>query len=290
MQKVVKMRIETCIDYIQYTWFDETSLPMHDRLYDNKAESCHPINGYTFGRIHNYGVRAYTNPRRQDMGEMVLMSGKTLEKMRLDGIEAYDYVELAINSGVERFSRLDLAVDVHDGNFVVDDCESWRKQGLVKTRLSGYHYNKSENAKGIEGTTLYIGTKKSKSGFLRIYDKNAEQGIVSDVPWLRIEAQFKTRKATNVAKKLWSAPLSRAKTTIGIINQFVEFDHSLWREVFEGNKVKVRDTRVNTGEEKRRDWLLTDVASAIAKEINNGNSKILMEIEREVMIKVMAGD
>lgn len=283
------MEVSTSIDFITYSIKHEYDRAIPDYIYTPEAKKIHPINGYTFGSEHNYGVRVFVAPHRPDMGEFVLLSGKSLEKMRRDGICSYRFADDAKEVGC-KFTRVDLAIDIKDGPFTVSDCLRWHKEQRSKTRLRGRTYYESVCPDGRLGDTLYVGNRSSKSGFVRIYDKAAEQKTKDGIPWVRVEAQFKVRKAQSVINRLWSCS-DKAKETLGIVNAFASFEDDRWDKVFEGQKIKIRDTRVNTGEEKRRDWLLTDVSSAIAKMIleSGGKSEILSEIEREVAIKVLDG-
>jgi phage replication initiation protein len=91
-----------------------------------------------------------------------------------------------------RLTRVDTAVDLHEGEFTVDDAVRWHGEGLFNcagrnpsTRTDGDWLQEKE------GRTLYIGKAKNGKG-LRCYEKGKQLGdLESD--WVRFEVQFGNR-------------------------------------------------------------------------------------------------
>lgn len=91
-----------------------------------------------------------------------------------------------------RLTRVDLAVDLLNGEFTVDDAVSWREEGLFtkKGRTPSCRVD-GDWLEEKEGRTLYVG--KAKNGLqLRCYEKGKQLGdLLSD--WVRFEVQFGNR-------------------------------------------------------------------------------------------------
>jgi phage replication initiation protein len=91
-----------------------------------------------------------------------------------------------------RITRVDLAVDVHDGSFSVDDCASWAMEG----RLNSGGRNPALDTQGDwltrqHGRTLYVG-KAQNGKMMRCYEKGKQLGDLES-PWVRWEVQFGNR-------------------------------------------------------------------------------------------------
>jgi phage replication initiation protein len=88
-----------------------------------------------------------------------------------------------------RLTRTDLAVDLHDGDYTVDDCASWAMEGRLnnggrppKLDTQGDWLTKEY------GRTLYVGQAKNGK-MLRCYEKGKQLGDLES-PWVRFEVQF----------------------------------------------------------------------------------------------------
>jgi phage replication initiation protein len=91
-----------------------------------------------------------------------------------------------------RLTRVDIAVDLLQGQHTVDDAVKWHEQGLFNvggrnpsTRTDGDWLQQQE------GRTLYIGKAKNGKG-LRCYEKGKQLGDL-DSKWVRFEVQFGNR-------------------------------------------------------------------------------------------------
>lgn len=91
-----------------------------------------------------------------------------------------------------RLTRVDLAVDLFNGEFTVDDACKWREQGLFN--VGGRSPSSSLAGDWLEekeGRTLYIGKAKNGKG-LRAYEKGKQLGDLLS-QWVRFEVQFGNR-------------------------------------------------------------------------------------------------
>ena len=92
-----------------------------------------------------------------------------------------------------RLTRVDVAVDLHHGEFTVDDCKGWYEGGLFafRQRRAPASALAGDWIGGREGRTLYVG--KAKNGkSLRCYEKGKQLGD-DESPWTRFEVQFGNR-------------------------------------------------------------------------------------------------
>lgn len=97
-----------------------------------------------------------------------------------------------------RLTRVDVAVDLHEGQFTVDDALGWVREGGFNvggrnpsTRIDGDWLPVLEGGKSREGRTLYIGKARNGKG-LRVYEKGRQLGD-ADSEWNRFEVQFGNR-------------------------------------------------------------------------------------------------
>jgi len=98
-----------------------------------------------------------------------------------------------------RLTRVDVAVDLHDGAYSVDDAVSWVGEGRFNckgrnpsTRVDGdWLPVMSGQGASQKGRTLYVGKASNGKG-LRVYEKGRQLGD-PDSEWVRFEVQFGNR-------------------------------------------------------------------------------------------------
>lgn len=97
-----------------------------------------------------------------------------------------------------RLTRVDVAVDLHEGQFTVDDAMGWVREGLFNvggrnpsTRIDGDWLPVLDGGMSHEGRTLYVGKTRNGKG-LRVYEKGRQLGD-ADSEWNRFEVQFGNR-------------------------------------------------------------------------------------------------
>lgn len=93
---------------------------------------------------------------------------------------------------VARLTRVDVAVDLFDGEFTIEDAVAWREAG--EFTLNGRTPSCRVDGDWIEekeGRTLYVGKTKNGKG-LRCYEKGKQLGDLAS-KWVRFEVQFGNR-------------------------------------------------------------------------------------------------
>ena len=97
-----------------------------------------------------------------------------------------------------RLTRVDVAVDLHDGQWTVDDAMQWVRAGDFNcsgrnpsTRIDGDWLPVLDGGKSREGRTLYVGKARNGKG-LRVYEKGRQLGD-AESEWNRFEVQFGNR-------------------------------------------------------------------------------------------------
>lgn len=97
-----------------------------------------------------------------------------------------------------RLTRVDVAVDLHEGDYTVDDAVGWVGEGLFNvggrnpsTRIDGDWLPVMDGGKSREGRTLYVGKARNGKG-LRVYEKGRQLGDEAS-EWNRFEVQFGNR-------------------------------------------------------------------------------------------------
>lgn len=149
-----------------------------------------------------------------------------------------------------RFTRLDVAIDVIDGNLSVDQLHSQLQQKKIMI-LDSLKREKSEKTQKFFGankviTGITCGARSSDS-FLRVYDKKIEQDrpnapyfdLANDSSsWMRIEGEFKHKAAHSILPDLKDKNEEElSQKLIGyVVNQWLLVDKSknlipLWQKL-----------------------------------------------------------
>ena len=187
------------VDWLSYTAFwGSQGLPRHmqhasrQRLADRVAAGVHvwleakPKHGYTSALSSDdiKGLSVYQNVQRPDMGIHVVWTGRALAETELFTLMREMQ---ALQASV---TRIDIAVDVPEHW----DIEALYKRGVEKDWVCKVK-GKPVMVRST-GDTLYVGSRTSEK-FLRVYDKQAEQG--ADFPWTRVELECKGETARGIA-------------------------------------------------------------------------------------------
>lgn len=92
-----------------------------------------------------------------------------------------------------KLTRVDLAVDLLNGEYTVDDAVDWYLIGGFTNRGRAPQTQQAGDwiGDGKSGRTFYVGSSKNGK-LLRVYEKGREQGN-PESPWVRFEVQFGNR-------------------------------------------------------------------------------------------------
>jgi len=204
------------------------------------------------------GTVFLTDGSNPDMGVHVQMGGNALEFFRANHNFTDAQIAALFLKHARKVSRCDLAIDLHGGELRPSHMQQMQQDGRMKTRSRTFEYrDKTENGK--RGETFYIGSRQSRKYF-RGYDKNAEQDIVSDVNWLRLELECKDMLAGAIADKV--SKYGSAPVAAMAISNVVMFDHPEYIEAITTELTGMPTIpRKPTKTEK---WLLKTVSRTLA--------------------------
>src|SRR6266699_1485843 len=217
--------------------------------------------GYKFAyRDRITGAHYQEGSANDDMGVHLTLSGDTLASLRSQwgGDDTALVKLLADRHGYA--SRIDLTIDIHEGQLTPRKVYSALKKGALHVRADTYRF--IEGKKGhVQGDTLYIGAPTSDRQF-RCYNKAAELGIVNGTAWLRLELELR-RLRSNAAFQ--SAAHNGVPATVnGHFGDFIDFQHPEYVQAIAGEGVPPVDIPRRQSNRQRR--LLGQVAQALAQE------------------------
>jgi hypothetical protein len=139
------------------------------------------------------GARVETDSAAAGMDTHLTLSGMALYAVRTTYRDGDDGLVNACRTVNGRASRIDLAINAHEGKLTVQDFRRAIKSGEAKSPMRRSYYVEG-STDGVDGSTLYLGSPKSDRQ-LRVYDKAAEQGIVDGKAWLRLELALRDLRA-----------------------------------------------------------------------------------------------
>lgn len=206
-------------------------------------------------------ARAEQDSADPEMGTAFQLSSDALDAIRREYGATDDGLANRIVSIQGKASRLDLAINVHDGRLTPSALCKAVRSGSAKARASMNRLIQGKNG-DVEGDTFYIGSKTSDVQ-LRAYNKAAELGIVNGEAWLRVELQLRRARANEALKSC--AANGTDKTISGYMGNFL-----VWRDVEYKQALgeqSVEPVDIPRKETNRRRWLMTQVPPAVAKEI-----------------------
>ena len=144
----------------------------------------------------NYGFFAMGGNKSKNDAETVCFSftGTGLIAA-LEGWESRLYEFIKARAPETKITRCDIAHDFLDGEYTCEEALQDWENGLYTT-----HYNKpipecvGGDWKLYRGTgkTLYIGSRKNASRYVRVYEKGKQLGDEMS-PWVRAEVEFRSR-------------------------------------------------------------------------------------------------
>lgn len=142
-------------------------------------------------------IAVFWNPERPDMGSYIVVRGGGFERMEAEGQDAHGFCLYLYDNG-GRGSRVDLASDDRTGLLDLSLIRAKWERREYKTLPGPLPRSHMGHIEGHSGETFYFPSLTSKTGFVRIYDKQAER-IASghDDPghWVRVELAARHKRA-----------------------------------------------------------------------------------------------
>lgn len=232
------------------------------------------------------GARVETDSPISGMDTHLTIPGSALHVARLWHDAADDGILQSARSVGARTSRIDLALNIHQGRLTVLDFFSAYKTGDLKTAArKGYFVEGIGGDRA--GDTLYFGSPKS-SRQCRIYNKAAEQAIVDGESWLRLELALRDLRAKSIVAA--SKDNSVASITAATLADVVDWSNSEYRQSLAGEFADIHPLkRKRPAVEK---WLLKQCAPALAR-VYNVKPEFMVEFMtsfRQSLDKLKPGD
>ncbi len=228
-----------------------------------------PQFGYQYGMLSQEGIIGLFSGADYDMGTHLIYPGSALNQISNVIKLLHDHLDAGA-----RITRLDVAVDVYDDNLTPKLLYKQRREMVTKAK-------KYKLMTGTDGDTMYIGSRTSEK-YMRIYDKNAEQGIKNAaIARTRIEIETKGYTAHALAHYLVTNGLGAIPE---IICGFADFPKDrYWRKAMQECKAhKIASERKMTNTEE---WLLNTVSQTIADycvEHEGFYQRFIAEINRRI--------
>lgn len=208
--------------------------------------------GYTTAyQSRETGALVMVNEFRDDMGVLVVLSGRTLSELDWRKVLIF----LLDRGG--RFTRLDLAMDVWDDGFDAVELYNRFNAGNVVTRS-----RRASLVQSNTGDTFYVGSRTSEK-FLRVYDKGGEQGEEQGNHW-RIELECKGMAARTLANYIKA---DVPGLFAGVITTFVNFPtYVAWERAMIDSEVALHLPSAKKRSDTRS-WLLELVVPSLYKQM-----------------------
>lgn len=254
------------IDWISIT-YPSTAEDIFPNELTTDATTSEPFNSYDTAQAYEDGRILCWHTRRPEMGQHLIMSGKTCSTLR-------PYLDKIIQRAWEKggkVKRLDLALNDLLSRVHAEDSTGYIARGECKCRAKEYPIRTDPK---IPGYSQYCG-KMASEVHVCIYDKSAEQKEAGF--HVRVEIRFKGKKADIAAHTYLQLQDCRP-----IIRGFVDFPTwPEWAGLFSETPVNVPAEKYDTDRVK---WLLTQVASSLAKQVTveGENSDIMQRLEKAV--------
>lgn len=212
-----------------------------------------PLHGYRIAIVEPCGVLIMSEGTER-MGTHIVLTGGTLDKLANAGFSRQQALSTMVRVGA-RFSRVDLALDIHDTSLNPVQMYNNLLDGTADTKARSYRLIQGSDG----GSTCYIGSPTSEK-MIRIYDKAIEQGL-RDEKWIRAELQLSGTTANRAVSAIEKNGL--IETTKGILRDMVEFPDKSWKQAMldAGTGIEPSKRKLTNTEQ----WLMDVVAPVLAK-------------------------
>jgi len=186
-------------DIILFDWLSVTSfIDKPEFFIDFLGLDCiefqviHGFYGYKW-RYYFDGISIHYDGK-EDQGVLLEMSGQGCRVFETYGNGDWEKLFSRFTSDCYNITRLDVAYDDHTGTLDIEKIAELTEKNLYLSKATKWTVERSS-----DGTTVYIGSKKSET-LIRFYDKGKERGYGDDVHWIRCELQLRRDRAQNFIK------------------------------------------------------------------------------------------
>lgn len=216
--------LKSLIDWVSFTLPDSEFHSLSD-IYGfldipekEWVDAKHGNHGYMSQKLCGHINLLYNG--MEGMGYHISISGQGCRELeQRKGLLWSELFKKIIDKG--SFTRLDIAIDDHDGHFKIDQLKEKVKRGECISKFIKARGIEEFNLKSgdTDGQTLYFGRPTSRLQ-IRIYDKAKEQGI--DGIWNRTEIQARDERATVMASNILESD-NVGVVVLGILKTYIKF-------------------------------------------------------------------
>lgn len=234
------------------------------------------MHGYNRAFRWNFGALMLWHDTKKDMGVHFILSGSALRVLHEAGFDGMFLIHRATSS-FAKVTMVHIAMDIIGGNFT--PVQMYRL--FMDKQYNGTSQTGSIIENSYGGQTCYVGSWNSMR-FFRFYDKAAEQ-MIEGFNWKRLELVLKSEYAQEFAYRFASEHNLTDAVSIfkGTVKKMANFDNSDWIAALDG-KVETLSLPKHK-ERKTREWLLAQVAPALARYVfETGDEKLLTDFAAEV--------
>jgi len=176
------------------------------------------FHGYRDSIFFN-GIRIHYNPRTEEMGILVDLSGTGCRAFETYGTGDFNSIFNLIveNQNDYNITRLDVAFDDKEDLIPIMQLKLDTEKMNWVSRWGEWEVRNSS-----KGVTVNLGSSSSDT-FLRIYDKAAERGFVGEdyFHWVRLELQLRRDRAFQFVKMLNTDNIG--ELWCGVVNNYIRF-------------------------------------------------------------------
>ncbi len=270
------------VDWIAYSQAINLEWGFPDYI-DQHWKIIKPIRFYAHGEENKQGVKRYWNTEQPQNGRHVVLAGQASGILQENQLNFLQWV----NTTDRKATRIDYALDITHSKLTPK---------VVRRHLlagEGVSHARSLLRTGellAEGDTQYVGRKSSET-YTRVYDKAAEQH--TDFSWCRVETVYQGDRA-----KPSLASYCECQSTRPLISRHIDFpEWQDWRKIMSDSVVEFSSPQRETA---TRAWLLSQVAKAMAKELQRDEDHLfwfsfqeavreeLEELDRKAIIDTMS--
>jgi len=274
------LQISFCVDWLAFTMKNKAGVNIYNftDAFDavSPKKECKPMHGYNRGVRWQFGAMMLWHTDKPEMGAHFIIGGAALKALYAEGLDAVFLIQRAAVS-YAKFTMIHLAMDIMNGSF-----DPVQMNGLMEAK----QYNGRAQAGSLitnlfGGKTCYVGSWNSDR-FYRFYDKAAEQSI-ENLNWKRVELVLKSDYAQEFGYKFSNGETIDKAIEVfrGTVKAMADFNQADWLAAFEGKIDKLSVNRPK--ERKTREWLLTQVAPALARYVyETGDDEVLVAFSNEV--------